>query len=148
MIASEDARSYTPVPPTEFSGWLRTGDFGYLDEDGYLFLTDRKKDIIIRGGENISAREIEEVLYAHPLVAEAAVVGAPDTANGERVVAFVALRGQARSTAGAGELLLAHCRERLARFKVPARIEVSEELPKNALGKVAKQELRGRSTSR
>jgi acyl-CoA synthetase (AMP-forming)/AMP-acid ligase II len=66
-------------------GWLRTGDLGYLDRDGYLFLTDRKKDIIIRGGENISAREIEEVLYAHPLVVEAAVVGAPDTEYFQRV---------------------------------------------------------------
>ena len=128
-------------------GWLGTGDIGSLDQDGYLFLTDRKKDIIIRGGENISAREIEEVLYAHPLVAEAAVVGAPDTAFGERVVAFVVLRGQDQSTAGADEVLSAHCRERLAKFKVPTRIEVLEELPKNAVGKVATQELRARSTS-
>ena len=128
-------------------GWLRTGDLGYLDRDGYLFLTDRKKDIIIRGGENISAREIEEVLYAHPLVVEAAVVGAPDTEFGERVVAFVELRGEQHFTAGASELLLAHCRERLARFKVPSRIEVLKEIPKNAVGKVAKQDLRGRSTS-
>jgi acyl-CoA synthetase (AMP-forming)/AMP-acid ligase II len=123
-------------------GWLRTGDLGYFDEDGYLFLTDRKKDVIIRGGENISAREVEEVLYSHPLVAEAAVVGAPDAAYGEQVVAFVVLRNRARSPADAGQDLLAHCRERLARFKVPAQIKVLEELPKNAVGKVVKQELK------
>ncbi len=69
-------------------GWLRTGDLGFFDEDGSLYLTDRKKDVIIRGSENISAREVEEVLYTHPLVAETAVVGAPDVAYGEQVVAF------------------------------------------------------------
>ena len=125
-------------------GWLRTGDLGYLDHDGHLFLTDRKKDIIIRGGENISARELEEVLCTHPSVAEAAVVGTPDPAFGERVVAFVVLRGEDRSTVRASKILLAHCREHLARFKVPARVEVLKELPKNAVGKIAKQELRGK----
>jgi long-chain acyl-CoA synthetase len=126
-------------------GWLRTGDLGYLDRDGHLFLTDRKKDIIVRGGENISAREVEEVLYAHPLVLEAAVVGAPDSEFGEIVVGFVVLRGKDQFHAEAEEVLLAHCRDRLARFKVPTRIEVLKEIPKNAVGKVAKQELRGRS---
>jgi acyl-CoA synthetase (AMP-forming)/AMP-acid ligase II len=128
-------------------GWLRTGDLGYLDQDGYLFLTDRGKDLIIRGGENISPREIEEVLYAHAMVAEVAVVGLPDATYGERVVAFVVLRDRPLSPADLIEELLAHCRKRLARFKVPAQIEVLEEMPKNAVGKVAKQELRGRSTS-
>lgn len=127
-------------------GWLRTGDLGYFDGDGYLFLTDRKKDIIIRGGENISAREIEEVLYAHPLIVDAAVVGAPDPDFGERVVAFVVLRDGDRA-ANVAETLLAHCRGRLARFKVPTKVEVLKELPKNAVGKVAKQELRALSTS-
>jgi len=126
-------------------GWLRTGDLGYVDQDGYLFLTDRKKDVIIRGGENISAREVEEVLYAHPLVAEAAVVAAPtDSAYGEQVVAFVVLRQGAQVKPGATQDLLTHCRDRLARFKVPARIELLNELPKNAVGKIAKQELRAR----
>jgi long-chain acyl-CoA synthetase len=110
---------------------------------GYLFLTDREKDVIIRAGENISAREVEEVLYTHPLVAEAAVVGAPDAAYGEQVVAFVVLRDRARSPADAGKDLLVHCRERLTRFKVPAQIKVLEELPKNAVGKVMKQEPKG-----
>ena len=125
-------------------GWLRTGDLGYLDQDGYLFLTDRKKDVIIRGGENISPREVEEVLYAHALVAEAAVVAAPDPVYGEQVVAFVVLRQGGQSKAGATQDLLTHCRSRLIRFKVPARIELLDELPKNAVGKIAKQELRAR----
>jgi long-chain acyl-CoA synthetase len=127
-------------------GWLRTGDLGYLDQDGYLFLTDRSKDLIVRGGENISPREVEEVLYMHPLVAEAAVLGLPDAAYGERVVAFVVPRDRRSSSATLVEELLTHCRERLARFKVP-QIEVLEEIPKNAVGKVSKQELRGRPTS-
>jgi long-chain acyl-CoA synthetase len=125
-------------------GWLRTGDLGYFDRDGFLFLTDRKKDIIIRGGENISAREIEEVLYSHPSVAEAAVVGVPDSAYGERVIAFVVLRPQAQS--GSGDILLAHCKNRLARFKVPTLVKILDRMPKNAVGKIAKQELRFRST--
>jgi acyl-CoA synthetase (AMP-forming)/AMP-acid ligase II len=128
-------------------GWLRTGDLGYLDHDGHLFLTDRKKDIIIRGAENISAREIEDVLHAHPLVQEAAVVGAPDSEFGEVVVAFVVLRKIDQFRSEADEALLAHCRDRLARYKVPARIEVLKEIPKNAVGKVAKQELRGRAAA-
>jgi long-chain acyl-CoA synthetase len=126
-------------------GWLRTGDLGYFDRDGFLFLTDRKKDIIIRGGENISASEIEEVLYSHPLVAEAAVVGVPDSAYGERVIAFVVLRPQAQS--GSADVLLAHCKNRLARFKVPTQVKILDGMPKNAVGKIAKQELRLRSTA-
>jgi long-chain acyl-CoA synthetase len=128
-------------------GWLRTGDLGYLDQDGYLFLTDRKKDLIIRGGENISPREVEEVLYAHAMVAEAAVLGLPDHIYGERVVAFVVPREVSRSRADVVEELLAYCRARLARFKVPAQIEVLHDMPKNAVGKIAKQELRRRCTS-
>jgi len=123
-------------------GWLRTGDLGYVDEDGYLFLTDRKKDIIIRGGENISSREIEEVLTAHPLVAEAAVVGMPDAQYGEQVVAFVVLRDRVSSPKSVEAALLAHCRARLARFKVPVLIEPMNDLPKNSIGKVLKQVLR------
>jgi long-chain acyl-CoA synthetase len=128
-------------------GWLRTGDLGYLDQDGYLFLTDRKKDLIIRGGENISPREVEEVLYSHVTVAEAAVLGVPDPIYGERVVAFVVPRDVSRSQADVVEELLAYCRARLARFKVPAQINVLHDMPRNAVGKIAKQELRGRSTS-
>lgn len=128
-------------------GWLRTGDLGYVDKDGYLFLSDRKKDLIIRGGENISPREVEEALYAHATVAEAAVLGLPDPVYGEQVVAFVVLRDQSRSRADVVEELLAHCRVRLARFKVPAHIEVLHDMPKNAVGKIAKRELRALSSS-
>jgi acyl-CoA synthetase (AMP-forming)/AMP-acid ligase II len=125
-------------------GWLRTGDLGYLDRDGFLFLTDRKKDLIIRGGENISPKEVEEVLYAHPLVAEAAVVGLLDPVYGEQVGAFVVLRDPSRATVDAMNELLAHCRTRLARFKVPTRVEVLRGMLKNSVGKIAKQELKGR----
>jgi long-chain acyl-CoA synthetase len=121
---------------------IQDGDLGYVDEDGYLFLTDRKKDIIIRGGENISSREIEEVLTAHPLVAEAAVVGMPDAQYGEQVVAFVVLRDRVSSPKSVEAALLAHCRARLARFKVPVLIEPMNDLPKNSIGKVLKQVLR------
>ena len=122
-------------------GWLRTGDLGYLDAEGFLFLTDRKKDIIIRGGENISARQVEEVLHEHPLVADAAVVGAPHPDYGETAIAYVVLRRQTAND-DAQTTLLSHCRSRLARFKVPTRIVLLAELPKNAAGKVAKQVLR------
>lgn len=126
-------------------GWLRTGDLGYFDDEGYLFLTDRKDDMIKRGGEKVSAREVEEVLYEHPMVVEAAVVGATDIAYGEVVIAFVVLRSEVTSPANVVEELTAHCRLQLAKFKVPARIEVWKELPKNTVGKVAKKELRERS---
>ena len=122
-------------------GWLRSGDLGYVDADGYLFLTDRKKDIIIRGGENISAREVEDVIYRHPAVLEAAVVGMPDPDLGEQPVACVVPRPGA--TIDAGELI-EFCRERLARFKTPRRVVVLEDLPKNAVGKIVKAALRAR----
>jgi acyl-CoA synthetase (AMP-forming)/AMP-acid ligase II len=122
-------------------GWLRTGDLGYLERDGHLFLTDRKKDVINRGGENIASREVEEALYAHPAVAEAAVVGLPDREYGERVLACVVLKPGREADQ---HTLLVHCRARLARFKVPERLELLDELPKNAVGKIAKTELRQR----
>jgi len=120
-------------------GWFHTGDLGYMDEDGFFFIVDRKKELIIRGGYNVYPREIEEVLYAHPAVAEAAVVGVPDNWLGEEVKAFVAVNpGQAVSA----DELIAHCKERVAAYKYPRSIEFRDELPKSATGKILKRELR------
>ncbi|MDF2782089.1 MAG: AMP-dependent synthetase, partial [Geminicoccaceae bacterium] len=120
-------------------GWLHTGDIGVLDEDGFLTLRDRAKDLIISGGANIYPREVEETLLQHPAVAEVAVVGAPDADWGETVVAFVVLApGRA---AAAGELD-AHCLARIARFKRPKDYRFVAALPKNNYGKVLKTELR------
>lgn len=120
-------------------GWCHTGDIGYLDEDGYLFVVDRKKDMIISGGENIYPREIEDVLYTHPTVLEAAVIGIPDEKWGETVLAVVALRPGATATE---EELLRYCAARLAGYKRPRRVEFVESLPKNPSGKVLKRALR------
>jgi acyl-CoA synthetase (AMP-forming)/AMP-acid ligase II len=122
-------------------GWLHTGDVGRLDEDGYLTLVDRVKDLIIRGGENIYPKEIEDVLYGHPAVLEAAVIGQPDPIFGEQPVAFVALRPGLDT---GPEELIEHCRQSLARYKVPRAVHIGETLPKNAVGKVAKPVLRER----
>ncbi len=125
-------------------GWLYTGDLGYLDADGFLFLTDRKKDLIIRGGENISPREVEEVLESHPAVAEASVVGAPDRELGEEVAAFLVPRP---GPAPDPDEVRGFCRERLARFKVPRQIRVVPSLPVTGVGKVDKVRLRDLATS-
>jgi long-chain acyl-CoA synthetase len=120
-------------------GWLHTGDVGYVDEQGYVFITDRKKDLIIKGGENISPREIEEVIYAHPAVAEASVFGIPDDLYGEQVAAAVVAK-PARSITE--EELKEHIGEYLTKFKVPARIFLLDSLPKNPSGKILKRKLR------
>jgi long-chain acyl-CoA synthetase len=122
---------------TLIDGWLHTGDVGYRDPDGYFFLVDRTKDMIIRGGENIYPREIEDVLLEHDSVKEAAVVGRPDEVRGEEVHAVVALVS-GEDTA----VLEEHCRERLAAFKVPSSWEVVVELPKTSTGKIDKKPLR------
>jgi long-chain acyl-CoA synthetase len=122
-------------------GWLHTGDVGRFDDDGYLTLVDRVKDLIIRGGENIYPKEIEDVLYTHPAVLEAAVVGRPDAVFGEQPVAFVALR-PGRNVEP--EALIEHCGKSLARYKVPRGIYIEDVLPKNAVGKIAKPTLRER----
>ncbi|MGV0836921.1 class I adenylate-forming enzyme family protein [Mycolicibacterium thermoresistibile] len=121
-------------------GWFRTGDIGQLDADGYLTITDRKKDIIVRGGENISSKEVEDVLSSHPAVAEAAAVGAADAAYGERVCAFVVVRPGADF--GLPEAARHFAAAGLARQKTPEHIVVVPELPRTASGKVQKHLLR------
>ena len=122
-----------------FSGdWLRTGDLGYLDKDGFLFIVSRKKEVIIRGGYNVYPSEIENVLHAHPAVAEAAVVGVPDERLGQEVMAVII----AHSTVTLVEAdLQSYLRERLAAYKIPRIFEFWSELPKNTLGKILKDEL-------
>jgi acyl-CoA synthetase (AMP-forming)/AMP-acid ligase II len=120
-------------------GWFHTGDIGVRDDDGYLYIVDRLKDMIVSGGENIASSEVERVLYEHDAVLEAAVVGRPDDRWGEVPVAFVVLRQGATPTAGE---LLEHCRAQLARFKVPRDITFLDALPRNPSGKVLKRELR------
>ncbi len=119
--------------------WLHTGDMGRLDEDGFLFIVERKKDLIIRGGFNIYPREVEEALYAHPSVAEAAVVGMKDPLMGEDVLAFVVLKDGRTASA---EEISAFCESRLARFKCPKQIRFVASLPKSPIGKILRKELR------
>jgi acyl-CoA synthetase (AMP-forming)/AMP-acid ligase II len=120
-------------------GWFHTGDVGVRDEDGYLFIVDRLKDMIVSGGENIAGSEVERVLYEHESVSEAAVVGRPDDRWGEVPVAFVVRRDGSAVTA---DELLEHCRSQLARYKVPKEITFLDALPRNPSGKVLKRELR------
>jgi acyl-CoA synthetase (AMP-forming)/AMP-acid ligase II len=122
-------------------GWFRTGDLGRVDADGWLHVVDRKKDVIVSGGENVASREVEDVLAEHHAVREVAVIGVPDDRWGERVAAVVARRPGREVT---GDELVAHVREHLAGFKVPRLVAFVDELPKNASGKVQKAALRAR----
>jgi acyl-CoA synthetase (AMP-forming)/AMP-acid ligase II len=119
--------------------WLHTGDAGYVDADGYLYIHDRVKDMIISGGENVYPAEVENVLFGHPAVADAAVIGVPDPRWGEAVKAVVVL--QATSPATEAELI-AYCRERIAHYKAPKSVDFVASLPRNPSGKVLKRVLR------
>ncbi|MCT9007465.1 long-chain-fatty-acid--CoA ligase [Streptomyces sp. NPDC054766] len=119
-------------------GWFHSGDLARVDEDGFYFIVDRKKDMIIRGGYNVYPREIEEVLYEHPAVAEAAVVGVPHPLHGEEVAAVVTLRPGAEATA---EEIRAHTKERVAAYKYPRIVTIAAELPKGPTGKILKREI-------
>ena len=119
-------------------GWLHTGDMATIDEDGYFFIVDRKKDLIIRGGYNVYPREIEEVLYEHPAVREAAVVGVPHDEFGEEVGAAVALKDGAELSA---DELRDYVKEQVAAYKYPRQIWFVEDLPKGPTGKILKREI-------
>jgi long-chain acyl-CoA synthetase len=119
--------------------WLHTGDLGHLDEDGYLFIVDRKKDLIKTSGFQVWPREIEETLTSHPAVAEAGVAGIPDDMKGEAVKAWVVLRAGQTTTEAE---LRAFCRETLAPYKIPSWIEFRSELPKTMVGKVLRRALK------
>jgi long-chain acyl-CoA synthetase len=124
-------------------GWFHSGDIATRDSDGYYFIVDRKKDMILRGGFNVYPREIEEVLYAHPAVAEAAVIGIPHASHGEEVKAIIAKK--AGHEAVTSEEIIAYCKERLAAYKYPRVVEFMSSLPKGPTGKILKRELRAKA---
>jgi long-chain acyl-CoA synthetase len=118
------------------NGWFHTGDIGYRDPDGFFYIADRKSDMIIRGGENIYPREIDEVLYKHPAVGDAAVIGVPDELNGDEVAAFVVAKLPVKA-----EDLIEYCKLHLADFKCPKTIHFVDDIPKGPTGKLLKREL-------
>jgi long-chain acyl-CoA synthetase len=120
-------------------GWFHTGDLGYLDGDGYLAIVDRKKDLIIRGGFNVFPRDVEDALLEHPNVAAAGVVGKPDAAHGEEVVAFVSLRSGSDATA---EELVAFGKQRIGGYKYPREVRIVPNLPLTPVGKLDRKSLR------
>jgi long-chain acyl-CoA synthetase len=124
--------------------WLHTGDIGYMDDEGFVFLTDRKKDLIKTSGFQVWPREVEEVLAAHPSIAEVGVAGVPDPMRGEAVKAWVVLRS---GTTVTEDELRRHCKEKLAGYKVPGAIEFRTELPKTLVGKILRRELVRQHTS-
>jgi len=125
--------------PDGTEGWFFTGDIGYMDEEGFFHISDRKKDMIIAGGYNIYPAEVEAILYEHPKILEAAVIGVPDPVRGESVKAFVVLKEGETATA---EEIEAFCREQLAAYKVPRQVEFISDLPKSVVGKILRRELR------
>ena len=120
-------------------GWLSTGDIATMDEDGYLYIVDRKKDMIIAGGFNVYPKEVDEVLFQHPKVEFGIAVGVPDEYRGETVKAFIVLKEGETAT---GKEIIDFCREKLAPYKVPKIVEFRESLPQSAVGKVLRRELR------
>jgi long-chain acyl-CoA synthetase len=124
---------------TLVDGWLHTGDIAQMDEDGYFYIVDRKKDMIISGGYNVYPRDIEEVLFEHPKVAEATAIGVPHPSRGEQVKVFIVLKAGQSATA---EEIIAYCKDKLATYKLPTEVEFIEELPKTNVGKVLKKDLR------
>jgi len=125
--------------PDGSSGWFFTGDIGYMDEDGFFHISDRKKDMIIAGGYNIYPAEVEAILFEYPKIQEAAVIGIADERRGESVKAYVVLKEEQQAST---EEIIEFCRERLAPYKVPSQIEFRDELPKSMVGKVLRRELR------
>jgi len=122
-------------------GWFHTGDLGRMDADGYLYVVDRKKDMVVTGGYNVYSKEVEQVLVQHPDIADAAVIGVPDALYGEAVAAFVELRPGASLSA---ESVIDYCRSQLAGYKKPRHVRFVDALPRNSLGKVLKAQLRER----
>jgi acyl-CoA synthetase (AMP-forming)/AMP-acid ligase II len=123
------------------NGWYHTGDMGYMDADSYLFLVDRKADMIVTGGENVYPKETEDVLYEHPAVMECAVVAAPDDRWGERVQAVVILKEGQSATE---EELIAHCKAKLGGYKCPKAVEFWDALPKTPIGKILRKDVKAK----
>jgi long-chain acyl-CoA synthetase len=138
---TETANALREHPALGTGFWFHTGDIALMDEDGYFQIVDRKKDMIICGGFNVYPRDVEEVLFQHPAVQEAGVIGIPDEYRGESVKAFVVLKEGMQTPENE---IIAFCREHLAKYKVPASIEFRAELPKSVIGKVLRRELAGR----
>jgi long-chain acyl-CoA synthetase len=124
-------------------GWLFTGDLGYMDEDGYMFIIDRKKDLIKASGFQVWPREVEEIIASHPAVAEVGVAGVPDVQHGEAVKAWVVLREGQTVTV---DELRSYCREKLTGYKVPKQVEFLAALPKTTVGKILRRELVARDS--
>jgi len=140
-IMTEYWRKPEETKETIRDGWLYTGDLGYYDEKGFIYIADRKKDMIITGGENVYPKEVEDVLYRHPAVKEATVIGVPDPYWVERVHALVVLKENAQA---AEEDIISFCKEHIAHYKAPKSVEFVESLPKNPQGKILKREIRSK----